>query len=1158
MGKFKKLAIFGMAMACTAMGLVGCNCNKEESSEAKYIRLYDLNGNAVVDEWEKPYNYGDNYNGVHFSSRTMTDNDGLSIANANRYVVSNDSDLGGIANAREQSTFANTVVEFKNGTFFKRNDEQKLACRGARAYIVHVSSASELINFAKYNLTNPDSDKYIVVLDSDINFRASGYENASEAYSQFTTIETINLNGASLYGNGHTIEGFRLTANTMQEYYSKVKGEEVTGKYDTISSDGINNYVNLKYSLIANASAVYDLNIHVGYDNIVVDPLTGVDRPELNMLIDVAPLRNVAVIDNVATRGKMDVTTKVYKSGDVSDNNTNISVVKINISALTVDQDDICDVVAKGDSYSVVSEGAEKDDSKKYDYDRLITTTYTEKANTEDPTKTEYVPQFTYSDKIVNVSTSNVVSEMWLNYAEAVRDEHEGDYYDSADEINIGSVSASAMSEGKVVRSIESTMDVNLTTGSNINMGAIATTSNRSLSESITNIAKYNITSIGKSNNNIGGIVGNNVAGGEIKNATATIDDGIIFKGSIDKDENNIETKQSRLAIGGIAGVNSGLIVASKAVGSWNVSDCLLAISGAIAGAGYNGLYIKDLSDITATIDNCDHVYSATLVGSTIGGMINSCIAKYTADITATRQDNNAMAQGDNKLVSPALVSVGLLYFQSQYYMDVLSDEIQASAKYDNLYKLQTSNNTRLGEVLVPTNFAPKCVTSMVIDNTSLNIKDVEKEVVDGDYEPVEEKKSDMYVGEHVNLGGYHIYRFMSSEQNAMIAKYEKAYNLHFYGSSFKINGTDKICVREVDVTDPETKEVTTTHTPANLFSVEGARLAYMQEFNIGSLKNTVGFNGINKNGVTEISLIDNTKEFSIRNIAINNIHTGSYFAPDDYTDLQMDTNIYADLDIDTYEEYQRVMDIYLDSLLDNGSQFSKLTRQDMFKVMMVRFNLFSTDSDNNIGYRDLINTGNTQPGQVYKKNEDGSLATETDYINSKPSSATNAISIMQDKLYFGIANNDASSNPTIYVFKKESLTPSTEGDNIVYHLPDGFVDIRAEEQKKINSLNAVEILTIYRLSQIRGYKYIAINIDPNLQQSGTAEYQPEEKPYSRLGIVTYEKVGDEDEVSKVVTYILDTYVDLQGNNGVALFYNITNSGDTSTTSESVQETTNE
>jgi len=69
MKNVKKILVFCFAIILSLFSFVGCNCNEEETEDQKYLRLYDLDMSGVVDEWERPYNYNGEIDGVKYNGR---------------------------------------------------------------------------------------------------------------------------------------------------------------------------------------------------------------------------------------------------------------------------------------------------------------------------------------------------------------------------------------------------------------------------------------------------------------------------------------------------------------------------------------------------------------------------------------------------------------------------------------------------------------------------------------------------------------------------------------------------------------------------------------------------------------------------------------------------------------------------------------------------------------------------------------------------------------------------------------------------------------------------------------------------------------------------------------------------------------------------------
>ena len=653
------------------MGFVGCSCNEEETADEKYLRLYDINQNQEIDDWEKPFNYGE-YNGVSYTGRQFVDSNGNVINSEDIHYIDSTNDFGQFFTNKEIEVVdeedptkkhketivvpnvANNVFMFRNGTYFDRSQDVISASVGARAYIVEISRLEELEKFAKMNLTNTDNDKYILSLTSDISFRTG--ESNGNPLAVFSSPKLINLNGASIYGNGKTIEGFVLNPNNDAFLYKPnqtIKSEK--GEYDDKVST-----VNLKYSLISNATAVYDLNIHVGYNNIVIEPTTGTETAQYNMYIDVAPLRNAVVVDNVMVRGKIDITTKVTKTS-IGVDNSNITVAGVNVSMLCISEDltarnnkiyvgeDVTKVtqfvpydMREDERYSDIAE-----EDRHYDYDRLIMTQrvlQNQEDGTAYPEKEAYKH---YEDKYVyyntlrdNLSVTNCNVEGYIDYQEYSKESSSSSgnivytYNDSAFAVNIGGIYANPFDAYYLTKNCNSDIDVNLKTGASCNIGGIASylyigafveNCTSDINVNLQPISNINTTI--KNTNNIGGIAGGVVFNSEVKNCESKMS----FDSSVLENEALVAT--NNLAVGGVVGVNHGLVVSCKTViEKMSAVNYDIVTMGGIAGSSYGGVFVKNIAKVGVMLEeatqagiiikDATHSYTGAVVGSIIGGTI--------------------------------------------------------------------------------------------------------------------------------------------------------------------------------------------------------------------------------------------------------------------------------------------------------------------------------------------------------------------------------------------------------------------------------------------------------------------------------------------------------------------------------------------------------
>ena len=1120
--KIKKWLITCLALIVGLFGFVGCDCGKEEEPEdKKYLRLYDLDKSGVVDDWETPFNHN-TQDGVAYGSRDYVDNNGNTIAKKDIVEINNDNDLNAIISMSKESSFKNKVLEFKNGTYFARNDNHKLACYGARAYIVHIASASELKSFASMNLTQVDSHKYILTLDSDISFRTG--DSTGSPLDVFGKEEVINLNGASLYGNGKTLEGFTMRPNSMSSLYDKQGTEETEeGRYDSVNTASV---TNIKYSLISNAVAIYDLNIYLGYNNVSIDPAIGINTTPYSLIIDFAPLRNVGIIDNIKTRGKVDINTSNTNAGYGAEN-TNVEISKVNVSMLAIGEDDSASALTNTQfDYTYYPKGSEEiPEGTEYDYDLVIKTDRLDEEKFEKNDKGEdvfvgidHTYTHSYDSKIKNVSITNSVVEGYINYEEKIKEKKldtENNevltYFDASKKLNIGGIYANADGGYNNVCNNSSDIKVNIVSGGSVAIGGITSDlTYNAFAENNDAKLKLNMQSVGDSASTIGGLVGRVEDMAELKNSVADIQAVIVG-------ESNITGKTtSHIAIGGAVGLNKGYAVYCDTSSNVNVTNCDIVSSGAVAGASYNGVFVKNLANANVYIQDAENAYSGTVVGSAVGGMIYKTIAQMYAFISAY-SDRSASDIMDYSLSQAGMISSGLLYFQSQnFYTNFCEITKIYNADKDNAMKADSLFKN--GIIYLGAEYAPKCVDNLVTDNTDINmqLKELppEKDEQGDTIEVIEE-----YAGSYVNIGGFFVYRFLNGAY-----PYEAVNNLRSYNSSFKINGSKDIYYYLPESEDgaeeePEGAEssdgaqqianASNVKVIKDLYSVsDNNRLSIVTELSLSYVKDYIELNGISKQGVAEI---ENTaiEGVTIADLKFNNIYPGRYLSPDNFQDLALDKDLFADLNIESYDELMYITDIFLnkDSSSDNIYN-TTLRRKDLLNVMMFQANLFDYDTSNTLAYKQLILSKDSDSDYRYQRDVQGNL----EYTLSKVKNGENGTSSAFGELYFG-----KDDDGKIYVFKKSSLNntaTTVEGvTTITYHLPTGYVELNDTEKNLVNTLNDIEIMMLYRITQIMGVKCIEIEINPN--SVATKEIDA----YSKLLMKIYYRSSD----TRVSTYCLDT-----------------------------------
>ena len=1156
----KIVRVFVMIFACI-FAVFGCDCNKKETAEERLIRLYDINANAVIDDWERPYRFNGEYNGVEYSSRgyVVEDQivDNITTVSTNDEV---DSLIDRYITDTNKSATANRVIRFTGGLFFNLTNDEKILLHyydPACAYIVDIYSANDLIAFAKAMLTTAHSTKYIAELQNDIDFRTT--LDGRDATSMLQEVELLNFNGASLYGKGHIIEGFKVSANNLEQYYSKTTGlEENNGKYDDVVNTSGYSYITLKYSLISNASSVYDVNIHMGLVDINIDPHEGNNaNANQNLIIDVAPLRNVAVIDNVDARGYVEYASSVINSGQTSSNNTNVTVEKVNISMLEVDEDIANESNWQGEPFypydTSLSSDSRPDDAK-YDYDLLIsdTTQVQMEIYGKDDTIPEvpndytritkrigeqyYVfdynaPQYEYAPKITNASISNVNTLLYVDYKEkAIRegilydDEQEltkeqqdnekvdkTEFYDACNNLNIAGLISNQSNHASTITKSTTNVVANLLSGGNVNFGgAIANVVSDCFVEEVSSNSSINFRSIGESVSAFGAIAATTSYNSQIKNCQGYID-AFKFVGHVDIDINYVRTsqdyrerllnddsKKSSLSVGGVVGLNFGYLISNTSqIDEVTISRAKLVAMGAIVGASTNGVIIKNISYAQANISDSVYVYSGTMAGNCFGGVISNCIAQY--DVTITNENltpSNYMGTDSTGTClgsNPARISTGLVYFQSRAFESVHCGENSPVVKYDNFYHYADGDNK--SDVIMDNKYAPKIAYCMVKDDTKL--------ILDHDDDVNADSKdimvNNIYIGRWVNLGGFYLYRFINTQES-----YDAVYNIRSYDSSYNINGRSAIDYK----CNSESMRLDTLNFYGNSNNTDNTRISIIdQTFNmtLSFIRRNFILNGVTKNGINELELLGDS--FKISNLRFNNIYSGSYLAT---KSIQMDKDLYADKVVDSYDEFQRIMANYIGEQVDINTSTASTNDIVLFDSKLIE------KDDQDVKYKCLVISENE--GVERYVIEDGEFKTEPMPIQS----------LLDDKLYFGKSSN---SSVGIYAFNKDKLSKTAlSGGTEQTNLPAGYDDLEeVDKSQYINPLTPIEILVLYNLTQMLGIERVAFS--HGIVDSGS------DSPYSiKTQFVAYFK--DSNGGEQPHTFILDTMYDSSvEDNGRYLFY---------------------
>ncbi len=1084
----KIMYIIAMLILCI-VPIVGCDCGGEEAEEEKLLRLYDLDQSGVVDDWEAPYQ--------RTTSRSIKTSSGevINFKSVNTMVYSAADQLSGIIEASTAADYKDKVLVFEGNTYFERSQEVKNSCVGAKAYVVYISDGAKLKEFAANHLYDADCEKYIVVLTDNISFRTA--ESTGNPLATFGQTSLINLNGATLYGQGYYIEGFLVTANNLEEYYinSSNTASAAAGTYDTMVSHDGNQEINLKYSLISNATAVYDLNIYNGYQSIDVTPKRGADRTyDMRMVVDFAPLRNVGVIDNVDSKGKVEINTNVQKTNNIGVDNSNVTMTGMNISMLSVDESDECSTKVEelGDDRLFIIPGSEGSNEAVYDYDRIIHTNVT-KIVDEETEEVTYDVTHTYGNRIDSTAIANCDTQMILVYKENI---------DASQYLRIGSVMSGGNPETLYVKNSTANMTADIIANGNVILGgAVASTVAGGIVEDVVANSNIQITSNGENIGTIGGVVGDITYLAQAKNTTAdmTLQYIGVKTGSGD------EKKYPSIAVGGTAGVCRGVLTNNKVVASTNISGANIVASGSIVGAAKNAIIVRNISSVSTTMSNNITTYSASVAGSAVGGVISTNVAEYTSSISGADEDgNSAAATAANALSVAFPINVGLLYFQSNNFMS-LYEVGEGDLAVDSAYIVVSDSATLHNWI----NYAPRTPNNLVIDksNISYTLPPEDDTNVDEDLEEdAEPQKTVDYLGSYINLGGYHIYKFRNE-----FVSYDEGYMLNVgTDSSLTLNGSAAMNYYKIGDANIYT-EVFINHSTTTT-NDKNPRLTSI-EVNMDYIKNTIGFNGFDKNSVPEIELPED-KEFAIANIVVNNVYPGGYFTPNGYTDLQLNgyknedgsrVGVYADLVVDDInEELLKLVSTYIDQ---QGEISTTLHRQDFFEYSLV-MQMNALVNVDNVWYAKNLNVLEDGNGKRYETDADDNLLYTNVPIYTATSSDPDAdaaedTSIMGTKLLFA-TKIVTDSNGKIYVFNKESVVDA----------PEGYT-----EMPTVPTLNPVEVVMLYRFTQVKEVEYIII--DSNINREGSSF-----REYSKLQMtVKYKDIDNGGNITKGATevFLVDT-----------------------------------
>ena len=495
--------------------------------------------------------------------------------------------------------------------------------------------------------------------------------------------------------------------------------------------------------------------------------------------------------------------------------------------------------------------------------------------------------------------------------------------------------------------------------------------------------------------------------------------------------------------------------------------------------------------------------------------------------------DADYVSVGENKKLPQAYrVNAGLLFFQSRHFMtSSQAISLENSAKLYGttpqavVVSISEDNAFYDGEMILGNEYSPKCYKNLVIEKTDINFTCPVEESEDNKTEKDDEIEDNKQIllGKYVNIGGYYSYKFISS-----VYPYETLgadNNLRVYDSSFKINGSKEIFYEDTTVTEvanPDgegTKtETKVTRKSINFFDTSNiSHFSFVTKLSLEDLfRRQLGHNGVSKTGVNELEDIGQQEVLLIENLKINNIYSGKYLSPDNFTQLQLDIDYYADLEVDTYDEFEFLLDIYMnkDSSSDNIYN-TTLHRKDLFDVFMFKSNMFETDYSY-IMSKHLVLDTDDESGYRYKRDKGTGDVIYTTRAVDALSSPDQQVETILDQLYFG--TRTINGIKILYAFKKESLT-ATEDKNgvIIYHLPDGFDAIDQDNQAVVDRLLPIEIMLLYRLTQIRGVGYVEVNYNIN-DVNGVSKVE-NDFVLSKLMVTIYYS-----NVNRIDTYVLDTY----------------------------------
>ena len=1100
MKKFLYFCMFLFVFTCT---IVGCSCNDEETPEEKLLRLYDCNKNGVIDYWEEPYNY-EMSNEQTDVNKSFVDTSGKVIDSIN--YINNADDMANIPSLANNKS--NITLAFRNGIYFNRSEDQKIACQGFRAYIVYIYTAQDLVNFAKSNLSNFDNEKYILYLENNLDFR--------KADGSFGEQYMINLNGATIYGNGKTIEGFKLVSNNSHVITKNTDGTNVAiNGYKQYDSDINNDLTNLKYAIISNATAVYDLNIYMGLNLIDIVPetvtQTGEGASNINCILDVSPLRNCGIVENVNTRGYLGVTTNITTTDTIDSSNMGISMNKVNVSGILTEEDPAVNVANDTDwvvncEYKPEESVTPEDEySYIYDYDRLI---YTSRVvDTENSTEEQLIYKYVYNygNLIRNKNIHNCVSELAIHMTE--KDET-GKSYNPCVEFNFGGAVANKIELDNTIKNVTINIPtLSIVSGGDVNVGGIISTATNSMfiESCKANLGsseeKLTINSIGKNFSNIGGVVGYLEKQGEVKSCNSEVYIKFVGGNNLEVAEGD-ESRYSNVSIGGVAGVNNSMLISNKTVGNIEIENAYIASTGALAGSAKNSAFIKNISDIDVNINNCYAIYSSTAVGSMLGGYISNSAVEYTSNIYVDQKganfDSTLDSNNNYKLATPFVVNSGLLYFHSSTYIDIM-DEMIAENNGTSINTIDNLNDTlyTFDENKIYTyfgDFNPYTYKNLVKDNTKIdylvdlsNSSTIESEEGTGGSETTTEKPLPV-LGAGINLGGYHLYSLGATSPIQDNLYYLGSNNVltnnNQHLSTLHINNSEEINYKILG--EDEEQNVITVTTSKNFYTNKDnlrntkLSIAEVDNLNIDSIRIETGINGINQQLIAELDTVDHNNVLTFKNLYFNDVYPGRYLSPDRFTDIQMaDKTIYADLRINSFEELKYILNNYLSGATD-------IVRRDLFKNLLFRiedmFSLGNIGTNNYYQLNDL---------NLIQENGTGEKRYETDINNNFKLSSTyvyksdaneveelleiqNIESVSEDIVYLKRLSDNA-----ICAIKESKLDKKLVGTKECYEAPEGFEIIgnvyNPTDAKELDYTPFETILTWY-FCKIEGIKYIAIN----------------------------------------------------------------------------------